>query len=302
MIDVQRLRTLREVARHGSFNKAAAALLLTPSAVSQQIAALERTLGTSVVDRSTRGVSLTEPGRLLVEAAEAINAELCHARQQIDRLSTGSPKLAIATFATGGHRLLPPALTRFVAEHPGVELTVLQKEPEDSLPMVREGRADIALAYHFDGPLPIRPGDRSGLDWTPLMDDPLSAVLPRGHHLAGRETLDMSELFGERWVMGCMKTQTFLARYAELAGAELRIAAATTDYFFAQTLVAAGMGISLIPSIALDPATPDVAAIPLNPPRPARYLGVATARRTRPNSHAGALLEALRAGAGDHCL
>ncbi|MEV4873588.1 LysR family transcriptional regulator [Streptomyces syringium] len=295
MIDVQRLRTLREVARSGSFNKAAAALLLTPSAVSQQIAALERTLGAQVVERSTRGVSLTEPGRLLVEAAEAISAELSHAQEQIDRLATGHTKLTVATFTSGGHRLLPPVLTRFVAEHPEVELTVLQKEPEHSLPLVREGRADIALAYHFDGPLPVRPGDRSGLDWVPLMDDPMSAVLPVGHRLADRASLDLAELVRERWVMGCMKAQAFMHRYAELAGSELRVSAATTDFFFAQTLVAAGVGVSLVPRIALDPTVGGVVVIPIDPPRPARYIGVATAsrHRGRPQPHVEALLAAL---------
>ncbi|MEU2516764.1 LysR family transcriptional regulator [Streptomyces syringium] len=295
MIDVQRLRTLREVARSGSFNKAAAALLLTPSAVSQQIAALERTLGAQVVERSTRGVSLTEPGRLLVEAAEAISAELSHAREQIDRLATGRTKLTVATFTSGGHRLLPPVLTHFVAEHPEVELTVLQKEPEHSLPLVREGRADIALAYHFDGPLPVRPGDRSGLDWVPLMDDPMSAVLPVGHRLAGRTSLDLAELVRERWVMGCMKAQAFMHRYAERAGYGLRVSAATTDFFFAQTLVAAGVGVSLIPRIALDPSVTGAVVIPIDPPRPARYIGVATAsrHRARPQPHVEALLAAL---------
>ncbi|MGX8904809.1 LysR family transcriptional regulator [Streptomyces netropsis] len=295
MIDVQRLRTLREVARSGSFNKAAAVLLLTPSAVSQQIAALERTLGAQVVERSTRGVSLTEPGRLLVEAAEAISAELSHAREQIDRLAAGRTKLTVATFTSGGHRLLPPVLTRFVAEHPEVELTVLQKEPEHSLPLVREGRADIALAYHFDGPLPVRPGDRSGLDWVPLMDDPMSAVLPVGHRLADRASLDLAELVRERWVMGCMKAQSFMHRYAELAGSELRVSAATTDFFFAQTLVAAGVGVSLVPRIALDPSVNGAVVIPIDPPRPARYIGVATAsrHRGRPQPHVEALLAAL---------
>ncbi|MEV5510738.1 LysR family transcriptional regulator [Streptomyces orinoci] len=291
MIDVQRLRTLREVARHGSFNKAAAALLLTPSAVSQQIAALERSLGTEVVRRSTRGVTLTDPGRLLVETAETVDAELSQARRRIDRLAMGSPALTVATFGSGGRRLLPPALTRFVADHPGVELTVLHREPEHSLPLVREGGADLALAYHFDGPLPVR----TGLEWTPLVDDPLSAVLPSGHRLAGRESLEMGELFGERWVLGCMKTQAFLERYAALAGRELRIASATTDYFFAQTLVAAGVGVSLIPSVALAPSTAGLAVVPITPPRPARYIGVATPDRGRTSPYARALLAALLA-------
>ncbi|MCC5575762.1 LysR family transcriptional regulator [Microtetraspora sp. AC03309] len=280
MIDVHRLSVLREVARHGSFNRAAAALRFTPSAVSQQVAALERGLGVPVVERSTRGVVLTEPGRLLVEAAEAIAAELADAQERIDRLSTERARFTIAAFASGGRRLLPPALARFVVEHPEAELTILEREPEDSLPLVREGRADLALAYHFDGPAPVRPGDRSGMDWTPLIADPLRVVLPRTHPRAGNARLHLAELAGERWILGCLKTVDLLGRYAELAGFELRISCSATDYFFAQSLVTAGVGVALIPEIALTPA-PDVVAIPLEPPSPSRFIGIATSRRHR---------------------
>ncbi|MER5318508.1 LysR family transcriptional regulator [Streptosporangium roseum] len=293
MIDVQRLRILREVALHGSFSGAAAALLLTPSAVSQQVATLERTLGAPVVHRSTRGVVLTEPGRLLVEAAETISAELRHTQEQIDRLTTGHTTLTVVTFTSGGRYLLPAALARFTAGHPDVELTVLEREPEDSLPMVREGRADLALAYHFDEPLPIRPGDRSRLTWTPLMDDPMSVVMPAGHELAGRASVDLAEVAAERWVMGCLKTGAFLHRYATLAGFELRVSASTTDYFFAQVLVAAGVGIALIPQVALQPSA-ELAIVPIRPPRPARYVGVAVAHRRLAEPHVAGLADALR--------
>src|SRR5690242_9097731 len=139
MIDVRRLAVLREVARQGSFNRAAVELRLTPSAVSQQISALERMLGTPVVRRSTRGVELTEAGRILAETSDTITAELAYAQSMIDRLTAGDPRsLTVATFTSGGQRLLPAALTRFTAECPGVELTVLENEPEDSLPLVAE--------------------------------------------------------------------------------------------------------------------------------------------------------------------
>jgi DNA-binding transcriptional LysR family regulator len=294
MIDVQRLRVLREVARQGSFSRAAAALLFTPSAVSQQIAALERTLGTAVVERSPRGVVLTAPGRVLVEAAETISAELDPAQAEIDRLANGRATLTVATFTSGGQRLLPAALNRFTAEHPEVELTVLEHEPEESLPLVRQGGADLALAYHFAGPPPVRAGDRSGLTWTPLLDDPMWIVLPRGHRLAGRESVQLAELADERWIQGCIKTEDVLRRYAALAGFEFRVSCTSTDYFFAQSLVAAGVGVALIPQVALGPYADAVAAVPLRPPLAARQIGVATARRRRTRPYAEALLRALR--------
>ncbi|MGY4393817.1 LysR family transcriptional regulator [Streptomyces virginiae] len=298
MIDVQRLRVLRAVAEHGSFNRAAGALLVTPSAVSQHIAALERTVGHPVVVRSTRGVTLTEAGRLLVEAAESISAELDQVRHAIDRLTAQRPRLTVATFTSGGRHLLPAALARFVAEHPEVELTVRESEPEDAVPMVRGGAADLALAYHFDGPPPVRPGERPGLDWVPLMEDPLWLVLPRGHRLADRTSVDLAELRADRWVLGCLKTEAFLRRYAELCGFDLRVAASTTDYFFAQTLVAAGVGVSLIPHVSLAP-TQESAVVRVEPPRPARHIGLVLPRR-RPQPHAQALAAALTAAASTH--
>ncbi|MFD0267318.1 LysR family transcriptional regulator [Streptomyces sp. NPDC127106] len=296
MIDVQRLRVLRAVAEHGSFNRAAAALLLTPSAVSQHIAVLERSLGRPVAIRSTRGVTLTEAGRLLAEAAETISAELDHVRRQIDRLSSARPRLTVATFTSGGRYLLPEALARFVAAHPDVELTVRESEPEGALPMLRSGEADLALTYHFDGPLPVPPSERPGIDWTPLMDDPLSVVLPRGHRLSGRAAVDLGELAADRWVLGCLKTEAYLRRHAQRAGFDLQVAASTTDYFFAQTLVAAGVGVSLVPKVSLSPA-PGLTVVDVEPPRPARHIGVATPLRRRPAPHAAAFAEALAAAA-----
>ncbi|SEL38905.1 LysR family transcriptional regulator [Streptacidiphilus jiangxiensis] len=281
MIDVQRLAVLREVSRQGSFNQAAGVLRLTPSAVSQQIAALERRLGSRVVERSTRGVVLTEAGRLLVDAAEAIAAELADAQQRIDRLAQPRQTLTVATFASGGRHLLPGVLGGFVADHPEAELTIVEAEPEESLPLVREGRVDVALAYHFDGPPPARPGDRTGLDWAPLLDDPLRVVLPRAHPRAGGPaTVDLADLAGERWVLGCLKSAAQLARYAELAGVELSVSCSSTDYAFAQSLVRAGVGIALIPQIAVERA-PDLVALTPASPAPVRHIGLARARRHR---------------------
>ncbi|MFD7641698.1 LysR family transcriptional regulator [Kitasatospora sp. NPDC059795] len=292
MIDVQRLAVLREVARRGSFNQAAAALHCTASAVSQQIAALERGLGAPVVERSTRGVTLTGAGRVLVEAADAIAAELADTEQRITRLTAARTTLTVATFASGGRRLLPGALTGFVAEHPEVEPTIVEAEPEDSLPAVREGRADLALAYHLDGPPPARAGDRSGLDWTPLVEDPLLVVLPRRHPLGHRPVLHLAELADQRWILGCRKSAGQLARFGALAGVDLRISCTATDYEFAQSLVRSGIGIALIPQIALADH-PDLISRPLAEPAPRRHLGLALSRRRRtPRAH---LAEALAA-------
>ncbi|GAA2608963.1 LysR family transcriptional regulator [Paractinoplanes durhamensis] len=290
MIDVRRLTVLREVATLGSFNKAAAALRLTPSAVSQQISALERALGTPVVERSTRGVELTEAGRVLVTASDAITAELANAEEEIARLTTDrTEQLTVATFTSGGQRLLPAALLRFTAEHPGVELTVLESDTDDSLPLVRSGAADLALAYHFDGPPPPHPG----LTWTPLMEDPMWMVLPAAHPLAGRESLTLADLAGERWVHGCLSVIDLLDHYTAMAGYEVRTACRGTDYIFAQSLVRADVGVSMVPQVALTGDLGGLATVPLRPPCPSRYIGMATATgRRRPL--AAALMAALQ--------
>ncbi|GAA0509884.1 LysR family transcriptional regulator [Paractinoplanes deccanensis] len=286
MIDVRRLQVLREVARLGSFNRAAATLRITPSAVSQQISALERSLGTAVARRSTRGVELTDAGRVLVDAGDAIAAELASAEHEIGRLAQAdSGTLTVATFTSGGQRLLPPALTRFAEERPGVELAVLENEPEDAIALVREGAADVALIYHFDGPPPAPPG----LAYLPLMDDPFWIVLPPGHRLAGRDELTVAELAGERWVHGCLVVGDLLEHYAAMAGFEPRVACRGTDYVFAQSLVAAGVGISMIPRVAL---THGAACVPLAPPCPTRYIGLIMPKR-RPNPLAEILGDAL---------
>ncbi|MEU3726912.1 LysR family transcriptional regulator [Streptomyces sp. NPDC031705] len=293
MIDVQRLRVLRAVADHGSFSRAAAALRLTPSAVSQHVAVLERSLGAQVVTRSTRGVSLTPAGRIMVGAAESVAAELEQARQQVERLHTGRVQLTVATFTSGGRHLLPGALPRFMAAHPHTLLHVREGEPEDTLPLLRQGAVDLALAYHFDGPLPVGPGPGSSLRWTALLEDPLYAVMPEEHRLADRESLDLAELAAEPWVLGCLKTEAYLRRYAARAGFAPDVRATTTDYFFARSLVAAGMGVSLIPSLALAPAVPGLRAVPVGPPAPSRHIGVATIDRRRDRPHVTSFIEAL---------
>jgi molybdate transport repressor ModE-like protein len=290
MIDVQRLRVLQQVAEHGSFSKAAAALLLTPSAVSQQISALERSLGTAVVQRGARGTQLTEPGRMLVETADVIIAELTSTQERIGRLTNRLvDRLTVATFASGGQRLLPAALQRFSRKHPQVEFDVFESDPQDSIPLVRHGQADLALAYHFDGPPPVNPGDN--LEWTPIMDDPMWIVLPRHHRLASRQLIGLSELGGERWVQGCSRINEILQSYARLAGIEIHVSCNTTDYTFAQALIAAGVGIGLVPEVALTSGK-DLVAVPLQQPHPSRFIGVVT-RKRRPHPLIKDLLNAM---------
>jgi DNA-binding transcriptional LysR family regulator len=156
LIDVQRLLVLREVAHAGSFAGAATALRRTPSAVSQQIAALERGVGVPLVERSTRGIVLTEAGRLLLAAADAVHAELQTAARQLRDLQANGPQtLTVTTFASAGEPLLAPALTELTtAAGTTIDVTVIEAEPDDALASLRSGGADLALVYHFHTRLP----------------------------------------------------------------------------------------------------------------------------------------------------
>ena len=160
LIDAHRLAVLREVARAGSFAGAAAVLHHTPSAVSQQIAALERGAGAVLVQRSTRGVTLTDAGRVLLATADAIHAELRIATQQLRALQADGPQaLTVVTFPSAGEPLLAPALTALTAAAgQPVEVTVIEAEPDEALGSIRDGQADLALVYHFHTPRRRAPG------------------------------------------------------------------------------------------------------------------------------------------------
>src|SRR4051812_25965997 len=148
MLDVRRMKVLREVARQGSFSAAAEALSYTQSAVSQQIAALEQEAGTQLLERGPRGVRLTDSGRALVEHSEAIFARLAAAEAELDDIAgLRAGRLRIASFSSAGATLAPLAVGTFRGRHPGIRLELAQADEEDSIPMLRAGELDLALIF-----------------------------------------------------------------------------------------------------------------------------------------------------------
>src|ERR671911_1657516 len=140
MLDVRRMRVLREVALKGSFSAAAEALSFTQSAVSQQVAALEREAGAVLVERSARGVRLTEAGEAVVRHADAILAKLSEAEAELEAIAgLRGGRLRLAAFESAAATVMPVAIARFSQAHPGVELSMSLMEPEDSLPALRQG-------------------------------------------------------------------------------------------------------------------------------------------------------------------
>jgi len=293
LIDAHRLAVLREVARAGSFAGAAAVLRHTPSAVSQQIAALERGAGAVLVHRSTRGVTLTDAGRVLLGTADAIHAELQVAAQQLRALQAGGPQtLTVVTFPSAGEPLLVPALT--AVDGQPVEVTVIEAEPDEALGAVRDGRADLALVYHFHTPAPPRawPAAAGPGTYTALVTDHLRLLVPAGHPLAGRPAVSLAEFAGERWIHGWGDVGSVLEMLAAVSGFRPRVACRSSDYGFVSALVGAGVGVALVPSLALT-GRPDVRDLQITP-QPTRYVGAYLPKRHRPNPAAGQLLAALR--------
>jgi len=296
LIDAHRLAVLREVAAAGSFAGAAAVLRHTPSAVSQQIAALERGAGAVLVQRSTRGVTLTDAGRVLLATADAIHAELQVAAQQLRALRAGGPQaLTVVTFPSAGEPLLAPALTALTAAASDpVEVTVIEAEPDEALGSIRDGQADLALVYHFHTPEPPRawraaagPGT-----YTALAADHLRLLVPAGHPLAGRPSVSLAEFAGERWMHGWGEVGGVLDMLAAVAGFQPRVACRSSDYRFMSALVGAGVGVALVPGLALTDG-PDVRDLPITP-QPTRYVGAYLPHRHQPNPAAERLLAALR--------
>jgi DNA-binding transcriptional LysR family regulator len=293
MLDVRRLRVLREVAARGSFSAAADALAYTQSAVSQQIAALEREAGTTLVERSARGVRLTDAGRALVEHADVILARLADAEAELEAIAgLRGGRLRLAAFSSAGASLMPEAIAAFRRRHPAVELTLEPAEPEPGLAKLRSGEVDVAL----DITVAFRPQPDDGIERVHLLDDPMYVVLPDGHPMARKRNLKLEDLAEESWILGttasCPDASIFL-RSCQLAGFEPRIAFNSDDYFAMQGFVAAGVGASFIPDLALVSVRDDIVVRSLGPRPPARQIVAATLKDSFRSPAKQAMLEVL---------
>jgi DNA-binding transcriptional LysR family regulator len=274
MLDVRRMRVLREVAVRGSFSAAAEALSFTQSAVSQQIAALEREAGTILVQRSARGVRLTEAGEAVVRHTEAIMARLAEAETELEAIAgLRGGRLRMAAFESAGSSLMPLAIAEFRQRHPAVDLSMSLSEPEDSVPLLRSGDLDLAIVFESA----ITKAD-DGIARVHLLEDPMYLVLPRDHPLAGRRRVRLADLAGEAWIAGqpdC-ECNRLISRACAVAGYEPRIAFETDDYTAMQGFVAAGVGVSLMAELGLTSVRDDIVVRDLGRETPVRQIYAAT--------------------------
>ncbi|MCW3818569.1 LysR family transcriptional regulator [Micromonospora sp. DR5-3] len=291
MLDVRRLQVLRAVVTSGSVTAAATHLGYTPSAVSQQIAALERQAGVRLLERIGRGVRPTAAGRLLTEHAGIIGRSIAEAETALAELRAGrTGLLTVRYFATAGAALIPPALARFRQHHPDVRVELKLTDPDDPLPEVTQGQADLAILVRAGAPV------RDGVRLVHLLDDPYLAVLPRDHRLAAKEAVDLADLAAEPWVSSepagpCR--EVVLAACAA-AGFHPRTSVECDDYPTAQGFVAAGLGVSVIPRTALDSHHPDVAVREIRNPQPVRRIHAAVRETSLEQPALRGLLTALR--------
>ena len=258
MLDVRRLQVLREVARQGSLTGAATALSYTPSAVSQQITTLEREVGVGLVERGARGATLTDAGRTLVRHADEIFGHIRSAEDELRALmGLKAGRLRVGAFSTAGAVLTPRAVKAFRDQHPEVEVTLAEVDPEEAIPQLRARELDLALVYEFPVVEKLR---LEGLEYISLLDDRLYVALPRGHRFAKRRRLRLAELSNEAWIQGVRRGSTVgvVPAACRAAGFEPRIVFRSDDHMAVEGFVAAGLGVAVVPQIALATTRRDV--------------------------------------------
>ena len=272
---VRGIRVLCEVAERGSFSAAAGGLGLTQSAVSQHVAALERELGLQLVQRGTRPTELTEAGHVLARHGRVINVRLDSAEQELAEIAgRRAGRLRFGSFPTALTTFVPAALARLRGEWPGHALTVVDDHMQRLLPRLTDGELDLAVVYDHEVLPEAGPGR---LRRVALFDDTYRAVLPPGHRLARRDAVEIADLAEEAWVGGHAGSAWFrIVRHAcRAAGFEPRTSLGSDDYRAVQAFVAAGLGVAVIPGLAVVDATPGVRVRKLRTGAPVRRISVA---------------------------
>jgi DNA-binding transcriptional LysR family regulator len=258
MLNVHRMRILREIAARGSLVAAAEALYMSPSAVSQQMATLEREAGVELLERVGRGVRLTVAGERLVTHTERVLAVLEEAQAEMDAVSQGQAgRLNTSAFPSAARALLMPALAILKERLPHVSFAMSDLEPEESIPALKVGDLDLVVTYEFDHlPEPLDPGVERHL----LVTEKMYLALPAGHPRASGGPVRIADLPDEQWIVGRDGTH-FLdvqLRVAAEAGFEPKVDLQSNDYQVILAGVAAGLGVALVPPLGMFATYPDV--------------------------------------------
>lgn len=294
MLNVGRLNVFREVVSRGSFSDAADALSYSQSAVSQAISTLEGEVGTRLIERSRGGVRATAAGAALAGHVAGILAQIEAAEAEIEAIAVGhGGHLRTASFPSAGASLMPRAIAGFRGSHPGVEVSLAEGEPEEIAPRLRAGEFDLVLLYEFEGV-----GERlgTGIRRFELLEDPLHVALPADHPFAAPGRVRLEDLREESWIQTSSNSPCarHVVRSCHAAGFEPRVSFESDDYQAVQGLVAAGVGVALIPQLALSTVREDIRVRALHPRSPVRQVLAATPRAAAVTPAVATMLDVLR--------
>ncbi len=298
MLGVWRLQLLREVARRGTIKAAAAAMSVTPSAVSQQIKILEGEAGVPLVERHGRLVRLTEAGELLVRHADTITTALAAAESDLAAARDGiSGTLRVAAFPTAARAMLPAAIARLGGQHPGLRVTLRDLETRESLAALALDEVDLAVVDEYDETTRI--GDR-GFDLLPLIRDPIHLALPPGQRM-GDEAVALADLRDEPWIMDTEASSIYQAvvRACQRAGFEPHVRSNCKDYSVIIALVEAGLGVAVLPGLALQDRPVRATIVAIDPPLERRVMVAVKPERRRHPAVAAMVAELGRAARVD---
>ncbi|MEX1172811.1 MAG: LysR family transcriptional regulator [Chloroflexota bacterium] len=294
MLGVWRLQLLREVARRGTIKAAAAALDVTPSAVSQQLRILEAEAGLPLLERHGRHVRLTDAGERLVRHADVITTAIAAAESDLAAARDGvSGTLRVAAFPTAARAILPTAIVRLGARHPGVRVNLRDLETRESLAALAADEVDVAVVDEYDEVTRIR---ERGLDLVPLLRDPIHVAIPLDRGYRRRRAIPMDSLRSEAWIMDTETSSIHQAvrRACAAAGFEPVVRANCKDYGVIIALVEAGLGIAMLPGLAFRDRSIRATVLPIDPPL-VRRLSVAVKPSRRGHPAIAAMVDELRA-------
>jgi DNA-binding transcriptional LysR family regulator len=293
MLDVRRLAVLRELHRCGTVTAAAAALNLTPSAVSQQLAALARQTGTRLVEPHGRRLRLTGAGLVLVQHAESVLAQLEHAETAMRALAAGETGVVtVGAFATAINGVVIPAMRALRERSPGVRVQVRDMEGDTAIDALMACEIDVALWLAWPG---SRGVEERGAVGRPLFDDVLDVVLPAGHPCAAERSVPLAALRDEAWVSGLPESpcRRIYEAACATAGFTPRIEHCSDDWSAVVGLVAAGAGVALVPRLAQPVAAEEVVIRPVAGPVPHRSISVVSRPSAAAAPHIAAVVAEL---------
>ncbi|MFE4821851.1 LysR family transcriptional regulator [Streptomyces sp. NPDC056704] len=263
MLNLERLRTLDALARHGSVSGAAEGLHVTTSAVSQQMSKLEREVGQQLLAKNGRGVRLTDAGRLLAEHAARILSQVELAQSDLEaQRGQVVGELRLSAFPTAARGLFPTALAALRADHPGLRVSSSELEPEAGVAGVIRGDLDLAVVLDwYNKPMPLP----DGLVKASILDDPADVAMPVGHRLADRAEVDLGDFADDEWITWgegefCHEWLMFTLRSR---GVEPHIGHRAAETHTQLGLVAAGLGVCIAPLLGRRPMPDGVVTVPL---------------------------------------